>query len=177
MVRTQKNENSLMIHPTMRTLPVQIEKSRMPGRRWPFCFRYVDRDTCATYPSAASTGGVPIKMTARQHWIAAKPIDPDNTRWSLAAKTSAAVQKPAVRDRRVVLMKNEPVQVDRTMLVYRGLEDGTVRVDVYLLDLDREHGYPNRFPRSMAGDDISPGNIVYRVVSAHRKAVTLHRSE
>jgi len=69
------------------------------------------------------------------------------------------------------------VQVDRTRLVYRGLEVGKVRVDVYLLGLDREYGYPNRFPRSMTGDNISLGNIVYRVVSAHRKAVTLRRLE
>jgi hypothetical protein len=107
--------------------------------------------------------------------IATSPIDSDYARWTATANASAAVQKSAVWGSRVVLMKNVPATVGRTKLVFRGLKGSSVHVDVYLLDLDREYGYPNRFSRSRTGERITLGGINYRVVSTNRKAITFHR--
>ena len=122
--------------------------------------------------TATFLGGVILIMGSLIYSMAAAPINTGFSSWSAPANASAAVQKSVVRNDRVVLMKNEPLTVGRTKLVFRGLEGSKVHVDVYLLDLDREYGYPNRFSRSRTGERITLGGLNYYVVSTGRKAIS-----
>lgn len=72
-------------------------------------------------------------------------------------------------------MKDDAVTIDRTRLVYRGLVDDKARVDLYLLDMDKEYAYPRRIPRSAEGEVVNLGGRRYRLVSTHRRQVVMNR--
>jgi hypothetical protein len=126
--------------------------------------------------STVFLGVVIITMGGLIYRLVARGVDPRYEKWSQdGAKLRAATNLSSISDQRVVLMKNEPLTIDRTRLVYRGLMDGSARVDLYLLDLDREYAYPRRIPRSAEGELLNLGGHNYRLVSAHRRQVVLRR--
>ncbi|MFH1985475.1 MAG: hypothetical protein ABIL58_26870 [Pseudomonadota bacterium] len=136
-----------------------------------------------------------MKMTRTQQWIStiflgtvivtiggllyrivAGQVDPYYAEWAKnTATVRASLTLSSVTDQRVVLMKGEAVTIDRTRLVYRGLEDDSACVDLYLLDLDREYAYPRRIPRSAEGELVNLGGRSYRLVSTHRRQVVMTR--
>ena len=84
----------------------------------------------------------------------------------------AEPESPAVDDR-VVLAIGDRVEVADTALVYKGLVSGQICLDLYLLDLDSEHPYQQRFPVDMEQETVRMGDITYSVVSANNKVVVL----
>ena len=74
---------------------------------------------------------------------------------------------------RVILMRGEAVTVNRTRLVFQGLEGDTVHVDLYLLDLDSDYAYPKQVPESAAREGFRLGPGRYQLVAANRKVLTL----
>lgn len=136
-----------------------------------------------------------MKLTRKQQWIStvflgtvvivtgglvyrivAGGVDPYYEQWAKEnARLRSTITLSSVTDKRVVLMKEEPVTVARTRLVYRGLEDGRARVDLYLLDMDPEYAYPRRLSRSDEGEVFNLGGHRYRLVSTHRRQVVMNR--
>jgi hypothetical protein len=73
----------------------------------------------------------------------------------------------------VLLIKNDRVRVKNTCLVFKGLEKGQVVVDLFLLELDPETAYPQRFSRKTNGDTIRLGDVTYAVKSVNNGSLTL----
>jgi hypothetical protein len=89
------------------------------------------------------------------------------------AEAAQPIRKSLVTPDRVVMMRGETVTVNRTRLVYRGLQDGTLHLDLYLLDLDAQYPYPKRIPRALARQEFRLGPERYQLLAVSRKALTL----
>ena len=88
-------------------------------------------------------------------------------------ESSRAASESRAADDRVVLVRGDRVEVANTALVYKGLVSGQICLDLYLLDLDSEHPYQQRFSTDMGDGTIHMGDITYSVVSANNRVVVL----
>jgi hypothetical protein len=86
--------------------------------------------------------------------------------------TSAPPRSMATLDQ-VVLPKNEKFVIGRNCLVYKGVEQKTVVLDLYLLDMDREQAYEKRFPKKEAKKEMKLGRDIYRLLSVNDRYMTL----
>jgi len=126
--------------------------------------------------SSVFLGVVIVTTGALVYRVVAHGVDPRYEKWSQeAAKLREPIKLSSATNQRVVLMKNEPLTIDRTRLVYRGLDEDSVQVDLYLLDLDHEYAYPRRIPRSAEGKLLKLGGHNYRLVSTQRRQVVMTR--
>ena len=89
------------------------------------------------------------------------------------AEAAQPPRKSVVTADRVILMTGAAVTVNRTRLVYRGVRDGTLHLDLYLLDLDSKYPYPKQIPKSAAREEFRLGSGRYQLLTANRKALTL----
>lgn len=77
------------------------------------------------------------------------------------------------RTDRLVLKRDERVDVGRTSLVYKGLENGKIVVDLYLLELDPKQGYLKMIDEDEAEKDFLLGPVTYRLVSVNNTYLAL----
>lgn len=84
------------------------------------------------------------------------------------------VQSTATADQ-VLLTKNEKLVIDRTCLVYKGVEKKIILVDLYLLDLDPEQAYEKRFLKKDAKKEILLGEGRYRLLSVNNQHLILKK--
>ena len=89
------------------------------------------------------------------------------------AEAAQPPRKSMVTTDQVILMIGEAVTVNRTRLVYQGVQDGTIHLDLYLLDLDSKYPYPKQIPKSAARERFRLGPGRYQLLTANRKALTL----
>lgn len=89
------------------------------------------------------------------------------------AEATRPARKSMVTTDRVVLIKGEAVTVKQNRLVYKGLADGAICLDMYILDLDTQHPYPKKIPKAEARKGFRLGYGQYQMVTANRKALTL----
>lgn len=89
------------------------------------------------------------------------------------AEAAQPPRKSMVAADRVILMRGEAVTVGRTRLVYQGVQDDAVRMDLYLLDLDAKYPYPKQIPKSAAREGFRLGSGRYQLVTVNRKVLTL----
>ena len=89
------------------------------------------------------------------------------------AEAAQPPRKSMVTADQVILMTGEAVTVNRTRLVYQGVQDGTIHLDLYLLDLDSKYPYPKQIPKSAAREGFRLGSGQYQLLTANRKALTL----
>ena len=57
--------------------------------------------------------------------------------------------------------------------MFKELEKGQVVLDLYLLELDPGHAYPQRFSRETNGNAIRLGDVIYAVKSVNDSSLTL----
>jgi len=86
--------------------------------------------------------------------------------------TSAPSQAMKTLDR-VVLARNEKFVIGRNCLVYKGVENKNVVLDLYLLDMDPEQAYEKRFPKKEAKKEMMLGGDNYRLLSANDRYLSL----
>jgi len=72
----------------------------------------------------------------------------------------------------IVLPKGKKLFLDKTCLVYKGISNGTINMDVTLLELDPDIAYPHNFTKESAHDGIWLGNVMWQVVKVKKN--TLH---
>lgn len=89
------------------------------------------------------------------------------------AEAAQPPRKSMVTANQAILMIGEAVTVNRTRLVYQGVQDGTLHLDLYLLDLDSKYPYRKQIPREAAREEFRLGSGRYQLVAANRKALTL----
>jgi len=89
------------------------------------------------------------------------------------AEATRPTRKSMVTAERVVLVKGEAVTVKHHRLIYRGLADGSICLDMYILDLDAQHPYPKKIPKAVARKGFRLSYGQYQMVTANKKALTL----
>ena len=93
--------------------------------------------------------------------------------YSRRAQAAQPPRKSMVTAGRVILMRGETVTVNRTRLVYLGLKDGAIHLDLYLLDLDSKYPYPKQIPKTVARKEFRLGPGRYQLLTVNGKALTL----
>ncbi len=88
-------------------------------------------------------------------------------------ESSQAASESRAADDKVVLVQGDRVEIANTALVYKGLVSGQICLDLYLLDLDSEHPYQQRFSADTGDGTIHMGDITYSVVSVNNRMVVL----
>jgi hypothetical protein len=120
-------------------------------------FLVIAMGTVATMYYRATTGGFEERRKEyQQRADAAQPI-----------------RKTTVLSDRVVLIKDEPLVVERVQVVYRGMSDGRIHLDVYLLDLDPNYPYARHLTKDEARKSIHLGSRFYRLHAVNQKSLTL----
>ena len=89
------------------------------------------------------------------------------------AEAAQPPRKSTVMADRAVLMRGEAVTVNRNRLVFQGLADGTIHLDLYLLDLDAKYPYPKQSPRAAARESFRLGTDRYQLLTVNQKTLTL----
>lgn len=93
--------------------------------------------------------------------------------WRKSYETQGLPKQSMVTPDQVLLIKDEKVVIDRTCLVFKGITDTKVNIDIYLLDLDPEVPYPLSFSKEKIRQGIWLGNIMYGLLSAKKNALSL----
>ena len=74
---------------------------------------------------------------------------------------------------RVVLTRDQKFVIGWNCLVYKGIENKTVVLDLYLLDMDREQAYEKRFPKKEAKKEMKLGGDSFLGRSGKDRYMTL----
>jgi len=78
-----------------------------------------------------------------------------------------------ISPKQLLLVKNDRVKTKNTCLVFKGIENGQVLLDLYLLELDPGYAYTQRFSREANGNVIRLGDAIYTVKSANNYSLAL----
>ncbi len=84
-----------------------------------------------------------------------------------------STQKSRVNTDQVILKKDEMIDVGKTRLVYRGIENRMIQIDLYLLDLDPKESFRLKFSKKQAKKEISIGDDKYRLLSMNDRFLNL----
>ena len=74
---------------------------------------------------------------------------------------------------RILLRKNKSITVNKTRLVYKGLEKKMIRLDVFLLELDPESAYPRLISKADAKEGIRIGDSRFKLLKVNKKTLQL----
>jgi hypothetical protein len=89
------------------------------------------------------------------------------------AEAAQPHRKSMVLADRAIMMKDEAVTINRTRLVFRGLQDGDIHLDLYLLDLDPQYPYLKKIPRRDARKGFRLGVGKYQMLTVNSRVLTL----
>ncbi len=93
--------------------------------------------------------------------------------WKTRGAAANIKAKSQILAKQLLLVKNDRVTVKNTGLVFKGLDNDQVVLDLYLLELDPGYAYPQRFPRETNGTVIRLGDVIYAVKSVNDSSLTL----
>ncbi len=82
------------------------------------------------------------------------------------------VQSNVLKDN-VVLVKGENVTTNKCRLVFKGIEDSIIRLDLYLLEFDPESAYVQNISKEDAMKGFRMGDSEYQLISVNRKILKL----
>lgn len=80
---------------------------------------------------------------------------------------------PPVPGDRIPLLLDEAVPLGTLRLFYRGIDAGTIRIDVIIPALDSVYPYPHRLSREQAESGFRLAGRKFRLVSANRSKLRL----
>ena len=80
-----------------------------------------------------------------------------------------------LKSERLLLKKNHAVRVDDTRIVYRGTQNGTLIMDLFVLALDPHYGYVHRIDQKLAHQGFSIGEYHFQVLVASDEKISLKR--
>ncbi len=76
-------------------------------------------------------------------------------------------------DDRILLRKDKSLVVDKNRLVFKGVKDNVVHLDVYLLELDPESAYPHYISKADADKQIRIGDSTFEVLKVNKRTLQL----
>ena len=93
--------------------------------------------------------------------------------WRPQTATGPLDYTDAVIGERIVLEVGRDCVMNKLKLVYRGVEDRRIRVEVTLPELDSSYAYVHRIPLKEAKKGIQLGGRYFRLVSWGRSRISL----
>ncbi|CAB5111829.1 hypothetical protein D3OALGA1CA_5725 [Olavius algarvensis associated proteobacterium Delta 3] len=93
--------------------------------------------------------------------------------WRPQSPTGPLDYTDAVIGERIVLEAGRDCVMKKLKLVYRGVEDGRIRVEVTLPELDSSYAYVHRIPLKKAKKGVRLGGRYFRLVSWGRLRISL----
>jgi len=93
--------------------------------------------------------------------------------WRSQSPTGPMDYTDAVLGERIVLEADRDCVMKKLNLVYRGVEEGRVLIEVTLLELDASYAYKHRIPIKKAKKGIQLGGRYFRLVSWGRSRISL----
>jgi hypothetical protein len=83
------------------------------------------------------------------------------------------IQHSQILKGKVVLEKDESLTINNCRLVFRGVEDKIIHLDLYLLELDPEYPYPQHISKAAALEGIRMGDSEFQLISVDKKTLKL----
>lgn len=74
---------------------------------------------------------------------------------------------------RIVLKRGERQEIGRTSLVFQGVQDNILLIDLYLLDLDPKQRYLKKVSKNLAEDGFELGGVKYQLMTVNKRYLTL----
>ena len=93
--------------------------------------------------------------------------------WQDRGTAANAVARSRVSAKQLLLVKNDRIRFRNTGLEFKGLENGQVLLNLYLLELDPGYAYPQRFSQKTNGNSFRLGDVTYCVALANKSSLTL----
>jgi len=82
-------------------------------------------------------------------------------------------QYSKVSKNKVFLVKNNSVTINKCKLVFTGIEDKIIHLDLYLLDLDPQYVYHQNISKTSAIEGFRLGDSEYQLISVNKKILKL----
>jgi len=76
-------------------------------------------------------------------------------------------------DKRIMLRKDKSVTLNKSKLVFKGIKDKMIHLDVYLLELDPEAAYPHYISKADALKGIRLGDSRFQLLKVSKKTLQL----
>ncbi len=76
-------------------------------------------------------------------------------------------------EKRILLTKNRSRQIGNDRIVYRGSDDGALLLELYILALDPQYGYPHRIEARKARDGFRMGDHLFQLLAASDGKISL----
>lgn len=89
------------------------------------------------------------------------------------AATAPTTGNGAANQLPVVLRRDVKTRLGKVDLIYRGLEKGNLRLDVFIRDLDPDYPYRRQIDRHKARDGFRAGGVRFELISAGRSKARL----
>lgn len=103
-----------------------------------------------------------------------KYISPDETNRAIFLNPPVTSKVPSKSpDYNVLLPKGYKVFINNTCLVYKGMSDDMIHMELYLLEFDQDIPYSRNFTKESAQDGIWFGNVQYKLVKAKKNTLRL----
>lgn len=93
--------------------------------------------------------------------------------WIKSSREAGVPSFSRVSDTQVMLVKDDRVTLGKTSLVFRGVRDNQVHIDLYLLELDSVRPYPMHFSKNSTDKIIRLGDISFTLQSVRGKVLTM----
>ena len=82
-------------------------------------------------------------------------------------------EESRVFDNRILLRKNKSIIVNKNRLVFKGLKDKIIHLDVYLLELDPEYAYTHYISKEDVHKRLRLGDSTFQLLKASKGALQL----
>ena len=83
------------------------------------------------------------------------------------------IETGSAKNERILLVKNKAVRFQDARIVYRGTQDGSLVMDLFILALDPHYGYVHRIDRGRAHHGFSIGAYHFKVLAASDDKISL----
>ncbi len=87
---------------------------------------------------------------------------------------NASLENSRILDDRVTLVRGERVRIHNTSLVFKGVDEGKMMVDLFLEDLDPARAYSHSFSKDIPKDQVLRlGEVAYTVTAVSKNTLIL----
>ncbi len=93
--------------------------------------------------------------------------------WQKNNSEAGIPSESKVSDQRMILIKDQRVTIGKTGLVFKGVKNSRVQLDLYLLELDREKPYLQTFSDHPEAKPIRLGDISCKLESVKANVLTM----
>lgn len=76
-------------------------------------------------------------------------------------------------DNRILLRKDKAITVNKSRLVFRGMEGNRIRLDLYLLELDPDYAYPHYISEVASRGPFRLGDTQFQLLDISRGVLQL----